>query len=628
MTDFKEDLLVYGESEFLSKSIINSKGITSPYALSVQQTGNFGYIEILTDSANSGFNKGAFFGIEDNGPALTDQHFTLYNWQGGPILFYTATTASAGTVSLTIGNDGVISFDKYTAGVLKTNGAGVITSGTINKSDISDFVEGDYVHTFGNENVAGVKTFTDDVPIVIDSSLVGANLEIGYFDGTTLDCYGVRRSDLSGLFCLMPNSDNPQIFLGNENNTTGQAFIDVDNNRPLNLNTLDTGAGTPAVVNIGSGGLNINAGGNITLGATNTVDGVDLGSPINSIEVSSNAYQLVGDSASPGNTFYYGTNGAGAKGYYDLDATVTTILGVTSIDELSDVDTTTTAPFLGNFLYWDGSNFIPTESTTFRFTVSDGTCAANFIDTTGLDFCNTQIGPAAGSAFYIGQRALGTIAAPTAVSSGLKLAGYSAAGYDGTDYYVGAEMSSYANEAFNGTDGGTRTEFLTTPNGTQAAVVRLNIEADGTLNTGDTVDYELLVTADDDIPNKLYADRRQWDWSVARNAANQGNQLLRRQNGTPTNLTPYIAYVDATIDAISAGHDPNDATNPDWDFQVLVNGVVVLTLFVDGSVDHKAFDATVSVNVSAGDEITMQMANQTAVVDYPAGSIHLTERYS
>ena len=195
---------------------------------------------------------------------------------------------------------------------------------TLTKSDISDFVEGDYVHTTMNENVAGVKTFTEDVPIVIDSPSTAGNFQIGYTTGSSIDCYGFSRTDGVGVICIMGNSDNPQIFLGHENNTTGSGFIDVDNNRPLNLNVLDTGAGSPAVVNIGSGGLNINSGGDldldggdITLAATRTVDGVDVGSPKNSIEVDGGQYQLVGDQASPGNTKKYGTDGAGVKGWYD-----------------------------------------------------------------------------------------------------------------------------------------------------------------------------------------------------------------------------------------------------------------------------------------------------------------------
>ena len=187
----------------------------------------------------------------------------------------------------------------------------------LTKSDITDFVEGDYVHTTGNESIAGVKTFTEDVPIIIDSPSTTGNLEIGYFNSVLPNCYGVRNSTASGYFCFMPNAANPQLVMGDPGNTTGSGFIDVDNNRPLNLNVLDTGAGTPAVVNIGSGGLNVNAGGDITLGASNTVDGVDVGSPKNSIVVDSNQYQLENDVLSPGFNKRYGTDATGTKGWVD-----------------------------------------------------------------------------------------------------------------------------------------------------------------------------------------------------------------------------------------------------------------------------------------------------------------------
>ncbi len=344
----------------------------SPYKLSVQSNTNFTYIEILNDG---GFNQGAFFGIENNGPLNSDQDFTLYNWQGGPITFYTDTVPSSGQVRFQIENDGTLNVagqtnyelkvtddddipnkryvDDADATVLslanrqvRVSGADTTSSflssklsaGTnigfnilnpglneqlqlnvtgLTKSDITDFVEGDYVHTFGNESIAGVKTFTEDVPIIIDSPSTGGSLEIGYFNSVLPNCYGVRNTTASGYFCFMPNASNPQIVMGDPNNTTGSGFIDVDNNRPLNLNVLDTGAGTPAVVNIGSGGLNIIAGGNITLGASNTVDGVDVGSPKNSIVVDTNQYQLVNDSASPGANKRYGTNSSGVKGWVD-----------------------------------------------------------------------------------------------------------------------------------------------------------------------------------------------------------------------------------------------------------------------------------------------------------------------
>ncbi len=53
--------------------------------------------------------------------------------------------------------------------------------------------------------------------------------------------------------------------------------------------------------------------GNIDLSTGNTVDGVDLNNPINSIQISGTSYQLVGDIASPGNNQVYGTNAAGVR---------------------------------------------------------------------------------------------------------------------------------------------------------------------------------------------------------------------------------------------------------------------------------------------------------------------------
>ncbi len=160
-------------------------------------------------------------------------------------------------------------------------------------------------------------TIDDDGLIAIDSTGSTSNLEIGYFSDVSSSGYGIRQDGAGGYFLLMPNANFPQVILGHPDNTTGQAYIDVDNNRPLNLNVLDTGAGTPALVRIGSGGLEISSGGDITLGASGLVDGVDVGSPNLSIVVVSNRYQLENDVASPGNNKVYGTDGSGNKGWFD-----------------------------------------------------------------------------------------------------------------------------------------------------------------------------------------------------------------------------------------------------------------------------------------------------------------------
>ena len=188
---------------------------------------------------------------------------------------------------------------------------------------------------------------TSELDLIVDNAASTAEVALGFFsDYTTVSGYGIRQDGGSGFFLFMPNANFPQILIGNEN-STGTAFIDADNNRPININTLDTGVGTPGLVTFGEGGIAINPGGNITLGASNTVDGVDLSDPINSIEVSSNAYQLVGDTASPGNNFVYGTNDSGTKGWYPASQGVgASIPGIWKFD-----NAITSGPSSGEFRF-------------------------------------------------------------------------------------------------------------------------------------------------------------------------------------------------------------------------------------------------------------------------------------
>lgn len=54
----------------------------------------------------------------------------------------------------------------------------------------------------------------------------------------------------------------------------------------------------------------------------------------------SSSIQLSGDSAAPGNSYYYGTNGAGTKGFYTLPSTVSSV----AVTDSADVDFTITNP--------------------------------------------------------------------------------------------------------------------------------------------------------------------------------------------------------------------------------------------------------------------------------------------
>lgn len=78
----------------------------SSYELSVQSNSGSAYIEIL-NGLGAGY--GAFFGLEGSGAA--GDAFALYNYQGGPILFYTDTTPSSSNKVVTITENGDVAVE-------------------------------------------------------------------------------------------------------------------------------------------------------------------------------------------------------------------------------------------------------------------------------------------------------------------------------------------------------------------------------------------------------------------------------------------------------------------------------------------------------------------------------------
>ena len=214
---------VTGQKTFLDIMKIGDN-VASPYLLSIQdQDGDgFAYIEILSDRAGSSFggtNKGAFFGMEDNGNSLAQQEFTLYNWQGGPIVFYTAPTASAGTKRFQIENDGTLSIPspgtanyellvtadddipnkKYVDDAITTGSPPTdLSLGTITSTDVPvNSSTGNDIATLpaataslagivtaAAQTIGGRKTFNDD-RIIISSPTDSSTFEIGFFDDLT-----------------------------------------------------------------------------------------------------------------------------------------------------------------------------------------------------------------------------------------------------------------------------------------------------------------------------------------------------------------------------------------------------------------------------------------------------------
>ena len=212
---------------------------TSNYTLSVQKNADNAYIEILN---SAGANKGAFFGVENY---LTPNDFCLYNYQGGPITFYTDTVASSENRRMVIQPDGDVEIKNLTAGVVKSAADGTLSSGTITEADISDL--GDYV-LVGGDTMTGALTVnaavtTGDLTVkhdsVSDSDVIfdanGRNGAPGF---------SISKPGSSGYMHLFPNSEAVQWIAGNPSAANGDNdfYLDADNQGIFRINTLP-GAG-------------------------------------------------------------------------------------------------------------------------------------------------------------------------------------------------------------------------------------------------------------------------------------------------------------------------------------------------------------------------------------------------
>lgn len=89
-----------------------------------------------------------------------------------------------------------------------------------------------------------------------------------------------------------------------------------------------------------------------------------------SVTISGSSVQLTNDAASPGNTYYYGTNGSGTKGWYALSAGSGTL---STASDSADIDFTVAAPDITAVLTTTGviADTYGDVDTTLQLTVDD-----------------------------------------------------------------------------------------------------------------------------------------------------------------------------------------------------------------------------------------------------------------
>tara|TARA_Y200000002_G_C22658877_1_gene654777 strand:- start:36 stop:926 length:891 start_codon:yes stop_codon:yes gene_type:complete len=137
--------------------------------------------------------------------------------------------------------------------------------------------------------------------------------------------------------------------------TLNSTTLDVDD---LNI-TVAKGAANSSAAN--GAGLTVD-GANATFTYTSSDDRWNLNKELNVTRVHGNLTGNVTGQVSDISNHDTDTLSEGSTNLYYTDARVTTRINATSIDALSDVDTTTSAPTSGQTIVWNGTKFVPGDS--------------------------------------------------------------------------------------------------------------------------------------------------------------------------------------------------------------------------------------------------------------------------
>jgi len=219
-----------------------------------------------------------------------------------------------------------------------------VNAGGINVAGASQFGSATFSGTLSAQQLTFVSNGTSIIAPVVTGALIPEDLEI--------------RSN-----------GNILVKLDTDNNELNQKFIVVDYNdaerfsvqedgavRISNAYTLPSSDGTAGqfLKTDGSGNISFAAASSLALGTTSTTA---LAGDTTTI-TSSQASAITANTAKISYTDASAVAANTAKVSY-TDAAVDSRIGAASVDDLSDVDTTTAAPTTGQALVWDGSQWEP-----------------------------------------------------------------------------------------------------------------------------------------------------------------------------------------------------------------------------------------------------------------------------
>lgn len=135
------------------------------------------------------------------------------------------------------------------------------------------------------------------------------------------------------------------------------------------------------------------------------------------------------------------------------------------------------------------------------------------------------------------------------------------------------------------------------------------VDSGHTINTGLTSIVEVI----DETPLTNV-------FTGSRNSANQFNRDMFKDDGVPTNESPYIVPVDSKLTFITVSTKVNNT----WEAHVYKNDSSVASLVITNTTSASSGEFNVVFN--AGDKIRLrQISNQTVAIDKPSITAYFTE---